>query len=325
MSVGSVGRSGVGALVNRFVEAITSRLQTREVDDALRNRLNDGTEPSTAILLMTLNRMFGRQFNLEGFVPGAAEFYTSNQGSLPTGRGYAQLGGVAGSGGISATPLGRSIEAALQTDPEFRQKLEAALGGQILTNGTPDGRLLVHQVPPEDGPRFSAVMGGAEMRVQPMSVMHAASVSNGVPGVPPNMGPIMQGLLQMEANIKNFALSMNKDGNPQQQPQGSFEELQSGISTMSMDMGGGGEGQGNMPFSRGMMAQLAGEEGSAAKGLAAQNLVGGMRNPQGLSDTAKQQMLTHMVKTLRRFYEMLSNVIKSAHEMQRTAIDNVKA
>jgi hypothetical protein len=322
MSVGSVGRTGVGALVNRFVEAITSRLQTREVDDALRNRLNDGTEPSTAILLVTLNRMFGRQFNLEGFVPGAAEFYGQNQGSMPTGRGYAQMGGQPGRPGVAATELGRAIEAAMESDPQFKEKLEAALGGQILTNGTSDGRLLVHQVPPQDGPMFSGVVGGnAQMRVQPMSVMHAASVSAGVPGVPQHMGPILQGLMQMEANIKGFCLSMNKDS----PTGGTFEEAGKGITTMAGDMGGGGGGQGNLPFSRGMAAQMAGEEGSAGKGLSAQNLLGPVRSPEGLSDTAKQQMLQHMMSTLKKFYEMLSNVLKSAHDMQRTAIDNVKA
>ena len=58
------------------------------IDGALRTRLHDGTEPSTALLLGTLNRMFGRPFAFEGRVPSPGEHYGSGLGTLPTGQGF---------------------------------------------------------------------------------------------------------------------------------------------------------------------------------------------------------------------------------------------
>ena len=52
------------------------------------------------------------------------------------------------------------------------------------------------------------------------------------------------------------------------------------------------------------------------------NVVG---NPNQMSETMKQQMLQKMVEDLRKMYELLSNILKEMNEMQKTAIDNVKA
>jgi hypothetical protein len=332
----SVSRSTVGGLFQRFISAVTRRPEVNGIDDALRTRLHDGTEPSTALLLGTLNRMFGRPFAFEGHVPSPGEHYGSGLGSLPTGRGFTALGGLGGDTGFASTTLGQSLQAALDQDPEFRAKLERALGGTLLNTGASDGRLLVHQAPAGGGLDLSALQGapraatralavGAPANpgamspstsVAPMAVMQAASAGAGVPGVPSTMGPIMTGLQQMEANIKNFAMSLgDKGGNGG----ATFDTLGQGILGQAQVFGGDAGAMGQMPFGNGMFGGLAG----AGTPLASQNVLGAMQT--GLSDTMRQQMLQKMISDLRKMYELLSNILKQMHEMQKTAIDNVKA
>lgn len=339
MSVGpSVNRGTVGLLFQRFLGAVTRRPDTSAVEDALRTRITDGTEPSTALLLTTLNRMFGRQFTLDGHVPSPADHYGQGLGSLPSGQGYTALGGLGGQPGISATPLGQSLQAAMDEDPAFKEKLEQALGGTLLNSGTPEGRMLVFQASPNTpSPHFagfsssSGNQDGPVTRVQPMAVMHAAAQAAGVPGVPSSMGPILTGLQQMEANVKKLALDLSSTDRSQQGA-GDFQTFSSGIlgQAAQMQLGGGDDGDedgggiSSMPIGAGMMGQMSGAAGSNVKGLAAQNVAQAALQPVGMSDTMKQQMLQQMMNTLRKFYELLSNILKQMNEMQKTAIDNIK-
>ena len=336
MSVGpSVNRSPVGLLFQRFLGAVTRRPETSEVEAAFRARQADGTEPSSALLLTTLNRMVGRQFALDGQCPSPADHYGQGLGTIPDGRGYTALGGMGGAPGVAATPVGQSIQAAMDQDPAFKEKLEAALGGQLLNTGTSDGRLLVLQAQQgSPSPTLSALSTGNQpsIQVQPMTVMHAASQAAGVPGAPSNMGPIFAGLQQMEANVKKLVMELGDKGtvDPNAQQEGTdFQTMSQGILGMAsqMQLGGGDDdeegGMGSMPIGAGMMGQMAGNPGSNGRNPAAQNVVGALQ-PQGLSDTMKQQMLQQMMANLSKMYTLLSNILKQMNEMQKTAIDNVK-
>lgn len=336
----TVSRVSVGALFNRFIGALTGKERTHALDDAIRARLNDGTEPSTALLLVTLNKMFGRQFNLEGFVASPADYH-QQRGALPEARGYAPVGGAGGGAGLSQTNVGQSLVAALETEPGFREQLGEALGGTVLNNSTPDGNLLVLQVPASAPAEVGGATGQGQVLAS-MPMMAAAASGVGAPTAAPGMGPILGGLQQMEANVKSLALSISSKGEDAP-PSGKFEDLQAKLMQTATSLGGqadisGGaksddEGDakinfGEMPMGAGMMALADGGKGSAGTPLAQQNVTGalggGGAGQQQMSDTMKQQMLQKMVKDLQKMYELLSNVIKSAHDMQKAAIDNLK-
>ncbi|MBI5493663.1 MAG: hypothetical protein HY904_01470 [Deltaproteobacteria bacterium] len=330
ISPGAVSRFSVGSLVTRMLGAITGRPPLDRLDEgaAIRARMGDGTEPSSALLLGTLNRMFGRQFALEGFVPGPADYY-QQRGGIPQARGFTALGGMGGDAAFAQTQVGRSLSMALLTDPDFRGQLESALGGSVLNTGSSTGGLLCFRAPATQPAEVGGVVGGqGGTSLQNMAVMHAAAVANAVPGVPSSMGPILQGLMQMEQNVKNVALSLSGGGAQQAQPNGNFQDFQAQLFQSAAALGspGGGDEMSAMPVGNGMLGNMAGGQGSGGRPLMQQNVPGAIAGAQQpMSDTMKQQLLQQMTNQLRKFYEMLTNVIKQMHDMQKSAIDNIKA
>ena len=52
--------------------------------------------------------------------------------------------------------------------------------------------------------------------------------------------------------------------------------------------------------------------------------LGEKMDPSKMSDTMKQQMLQKLMGDLQKLYEMLSNMIKSMHDMQMTPVRNLR-
>jgi hypothetical protein len=68
---------------------------------------------------------------------------------------------------------------------------------------------------------------------------------------------------------------------------------------------------------------------SATSGAARNSLMSGVGqglpgDPNKMSDTMKQQMLQKLMDDLKKMYELLSNIIKTMHDMQMTPIRNLK-
>lgn len=321
MSVQSaqVNRLGVGLLA-RMLSAIRGPQQpVQELDGAARvgqlilQRMRDGVDPSNAILMGDLDKVFGRSFPPVGSAPSPAEFHAYGR-QMPEGTGYQALGGTGGDRAFMDSLVGQSIINALRTDPQFRERFEQALGGRILPVGTQDGRLLVHQPPAGQQPvlpSFGGAPGQQRAMVQSTAVMQAQSAQYGLPGVSSNMSPILGGLMQMEQNIVRMSqdLSSNKSGPA---PTGTFDDVATGIQAKSGAMGLTGDvgPLSNQPISDSMRAAMMGP-GATGGAQAA------------MSDTARQQMLQHMLSTLRKFYELLSNIIKAMHESQMQAVRNI--
>ena len=51
---------------------------------------------------------------------------------------------------------------------------------------------------------------------------------------------------------------------------------------------------------------------------------GNVGDPSKMSETAKQQALQKLMGDLQKLYEMLSNMIKSMHDMQMTPVRNLR-
>jgi len=66
-----------------------------------------------------------------------------------------------------------------------------------------------------------------------------------------------------------------------------------------------------------------GNTSSTAGGLEGADL-GGTMDPDKMSETMKQQMMQKLMGDLNKLYEMLSNMIKSMHDMQMTPIRNLR-
>ena len=91
-----------------------------------------------------------------------------------------------------------------------------------------------------------------------------------------------------------------------------------------------------LTFERGVIGSAVGSLGGAGKsgggggggggggtGLEGADL-GGKMDLSMMSDIMKQQMLQKLMGDLQKLYEMLSNMIKSMHDMQMTPIRNLR-
>ena len=339
------GRLGWGLMLQRFVGVVTGRRPEEvtgasAVAAAMRARMQDGVEPSHSVLMKDLDRLYGRSLAPEGSVPDPAQFFDFGK-RLPDTRGYQALGGMGGDRSFMETLVGRSIVAALRTDPNFRERFQGALGGDILPVGTQDGRLSVHQAAPGARPalpRLSVVppdgraaAGGVPSQHAAISVLisspaalQAQAQSRGMAGVPSSMGPILGGLQQLEQNIMGLAKGLGeKGGAGGAAPTGTFDDVATAVTAQSGAMGlptdypGPLSGQ---PISASMKEALkqSGPEGQQAAAMLAQNAAAG-----SMSDTARQQMLQHQLNQLKKLYEMLSNILKAMHEAQMEAVRNI--
>ena len=67
-----------------------------------------------------------------------------------------------------------------------------------------------------------------------------------------------------------------------------------------------------------------GQNGTASGGGMTGSELGEKMDASKMSDTMKQQMLQKLMGDLQKLYEMLSNMIKSMHDMQMTPVRNLR-
>jgi len=84
-----------------------------------------------------------------------------------------------------------------------------------------------------------------------------------------------------------------------------------------------GKGVGGMLGGGGASGAGGGGGGGGGGGMEGANL-GEKMDPSKMSDTMKQQMLQKLMGDLQKLYEMLSNMIKSMHDMQMTPTRNLR-
>ena len=322
-----------------------------------------------------------------GYVGRPGEYALQNMGGAqaipPTGQGF---GGLSGDAPFGNTPWARSLQVAMLRNPEFQKALEKQLGGVVVPDGAPDGRLSMWR-PPANIRVGQQMRTAVQQGVMPRTGFAGVLSGMNIPmaGNPMAAGgvssPILKGLMGMEANIMSTVKGFSGGEDPKMQAMAkqtgvnlqnaNFEdivflsmmtfagkketEIMGKVQALDKSMVAGnaqastaappaGEAQqymGGMFEAGGTTAaqmgintvppagrpQFAVPGSVPAGGQPGQvfddqgNMVGA---PEKMSDTMKQQMLQKLMGDLQKMYEMISNMLKSMHDMQMTPIRNLK-
>ncbi len=251
---------------------------------------------------------------------------------------------------------GRSMELNLMTNPQFRMNMERRLGGQIIPDGRMDGKVTVQ--------RYTSQFGGMNLNNQMMMANPMiGGVFRGLANMQMNMGRMMGGMLNPGFNMPGapfemvlrdpqtarlahgmgmnpplsfedmlFLMMMKYAKKKEREILGKMNEL-SGKGKTGM-MGGfgrflgsacslGGTVLGGLYGGFPLGTMVGGQLGSAVGGM-----IGGRGSqPFGSeksSDTLKQMQMQKLMEDLKKMYEMLSNVMKSMHNMQMAGVRNLR-
>jgi hypothetical protein len=285
-----------------------------------------------------LSRLFGGPLSPMGAVLNPA-----------TAMAHAAMGGFSPFGGVSCErpfgrgPVARSMERAIKKDPHLKAHVEAALGGIIVPDRRNDGKLTVFRPP---AGAIGAAMVGSKLAA--MGGMAKALAGLTQPFTAGN--PVQSALTRMAGNVAGLSSAGGTSGT------GSAlstwgQQLGPEATTMAQGMG---IDLRNASFEdilflllmkyakkkeedimkkvqeldKSLQQSEKGGEGAKGGGGDSGGLkgadLGQKMDPSQMSDTMKQQMLQKLMGDLQKLYEMLSNMIKSMHDMQMTPIRNMR-
>jgi len=314
----------VSALITRVADAVKGPAEKPGLAK-YGERYTDSVEPSTLVLMRTLDKMFGRSTVVEGFVPPPEAFRDFKFGGEPP-KGFSPQGATPGVEAFGGGKTGRSIEAAIRADPMFKSRLEKNLGGSLVGSGT-QGQLRVYDGPPPTTFKTPGLATNPD-------AMNAAARANHLPAPNPQLAPVQGTLQNLELNVRNSTVPVRGNAQVQASTTPMGQATQSVTTTAQSAPAGSVMRDGAPPVSGAMQKSMAsGGAGTGAGGdgqRGQQNLPQSMQSGQEaavgqvLSDTMKQQMLQNMMSSLNRFYTQLSNILSAMNSMQKTAIDNIK-
>lgn len=264
------------------------------------------------------------------------------------------------SGDRASRRCGRKLERALLNNPQFKAQMEDFLGGRVIADGRVDMRVTVQRYQPkyanvsfsatvQSNTQMSGIYGSlAKMEQNITKMAGGLTDSNGrfMDADTQKMADGM-GMKQPLAFEDVMFLMMMKYGRKKEKDlTGKMNELstKSGLASTGSTYGGNAgrpslEVQYQQEASKVWMnpslnqaqklqaLQTLGQQYQVAKagGPAAQSKEAGVfGNTAEQSDTLKQMQLQKMMEDLKKMYEMLSNIMKSMHNMQMTAIRNLK-
>ncbi|MFH1812132.1 MAG: hypothetical protein ABIJ09_25570 [Pseudomonadota bacterium] len=272
------------------------------------------------------------------------------------GAGYSQLSPSRERIGFGRA--GRSMEARLMGDSNFRTRMEERLGGVIVPDGRMDGKVTVLRYTPQFGgqaltralSRTNPLMGSVfralamtelntsrlmnNMMNPGFNVMGApnemvlrdpetAQLANGMGMSPPLSFEDLLFLMMMKYARKKEREILNKmnelSGKGGQQGGGFGRFLGSACRIGGTVIGGL---YGGFPLG----TAIGGQVGNAVGGIfdGQQGGEGAFGNANKESDTLKQMQMQKLMEDLKKMYEMLSNVMKSMHDMQMAAVRNLR-
>jgi hypothetical protein len=321
--------------VMRNLQAMTSSLSTAQMD-----------------------ALFGRGVPPQGFVPRPLNAFQAMLGS-PIPRGFNPFAAM-GAAPFGPGMLGQSIAQAMTQNPAFLGAFQQQLGGQLLPGLGAGGALQVFRSPVEQlGGIMKSVFAGGMMASRGIAGMLGGL---GLPMTGPLMGnpitgSIMGGLQRMEANIAAFAQGLTgndsrmgfskqqliSDPQTQTMAQGmgidvrnaSFEDIialllmkyaknkETDVMKKVQELDKSMKAAEDKKKAGGKEGEAQAANGGTGAGLTGTDL-GGQMDPSQMSDTMKQQALQKLMSDLQKTYEMLTNMMKSMHDMQMSPIRNLR-
>ncbi|MEW5849360.1 MAG: hypothetical protein AB2A00_11125, partial [Myxococcota bacterium] len=175
-----------------------------QIDEALGDipgMFQNLTDMFTRGIQEDLGRLFGTALPPANAVPRPTEFLAD---ALERGVGrFSALGGVARAAPFGTGALGRSLEAAVKTDPLFKSALEGALGGVIVPDGRNDGKLTVYRP-------STTNIGDALKDVLQKGLLAATGLAGAVAGIGVPFGaggPLQSALARLAGNLADFAVN----------------------------------------------------------------------------------------------------------------------
>jgi hypothetical protein len=304
------------------------------------------------------DNLFGKGLPPQGFVPRPAAFLSNAMGlNLPDlGRGFNPFGGAGGPSPFGGGLLGGSLEQAISANPLFKGALERQLGG-MLAGMSPDGGLSIYRPPFNQlGAVMRQALGDGLM---PQTGLAATFANMALPlggrlGASSLVGSVMTNMQRLEGNMTAFMGRMNGDNvsqakgelmmdrNTSSMAQGmgidirnaSFEDIlflmlmkyakkkEDDIMAKVKQLDASSKAAENKKAAGGTSAaDPSGNTASTAGGAGMEGTdLGGTMDPANMSETMKQQAMQKLMGDLSKLYEMLSNMIKSMHDMQMTPV-----
>ncbi len=253
--------------------------------------------------------------------------------------------------------VGRRMERALLNNPQFKAQMQDFLGGQVIADGRVDMRVTVQRYQP----KYANVSFSASIQTNTqMSGIYGslAKMEHNIAKMAGGLTDSKTGNL-MDSDAQKLAkdmgmkqplafedlmfLMMMKYGRKKEKDlMGKMNELSQKDGLKSKDgvvdktklnqiyqqkaMGIMMDPSTTQAQKYNAMNQLGQQYNVALKGgpEATTDAAGPFGNPGEQSDTLKQMQLQKMMEDLKKMYEMLSNIMKSMHNMQMTAIRNLK-
>jgi hypothetical protein len=214
--------------------------------------------------------------------------------------------------------VGRSMEKAIMTNPAFKARMERVLGGRIIPDGRADGKITVHRF----RPNVQGIPFGAQLAGNPML--------SGIYGALSRIeGSVKKAVEQLTGaqSAKGGAEAGGTSGTDASNPYSAADDK--GIQDMAKECGI------SQPMSFEDLLFLLMMKYAKKKEkeiLDAANKITNKREDRGgynamdskQSDTGDQAKLQKMMNDLQKVYQLLTNMIKSLHDMGMAATRNIR-
>ncbi|MFH1810011.1 MAG: hypothetical protein ABIJ09_14795 [Pseudomonadota bacterium] len=341
-------------------DAIGAQLDAAKGDVA--GYLRNFTDLTSGLDTSTLDQIFGKGLPQSNYVGNPNSAFAHARQAW--GQTYASFGNTNGATADPlGRSVANSLQLAMLQNPQFRGQLEGLLGGGIVMDGRMDMSITVQRYDPQYSQiaftktvqsstqmtglygslaRFEGniaqAMGGLTDTNGNLMDGDTAKLAEGMGMKPPLAFEDVIFLMMMKyasKKEKEITSKMNelgtKDGNigDDGQPMGTFGGLvggpeaqayynQAAYQILSDPSTSGTQKQQQMA----QLQQAFGQPGGG--GTADANGTQPFGDTSKTSDTLKQMQMQKMMEDLKKMYEMLSNVMKTMHDMQMAAIRNLR-
>ena len=363
MEIGRMMFGSTGMNVNRMLDALGLPDSIGDAVgtgiDALRGdpmgMYRNAMDMSSGLSTHQMSQLFGTGLPPSQFVP--RPYVGMNNYRQAWGNTYAMPYGGLQQPTAQSVRVGRSMERALMggASPALRAMIEQRLGGIVVPDNRPDGRVTVLRYTPTFGdmslsnnlmssnPIMSGVFRGLSMMQGNMGFLTQNLINPGmnVPGMPMEMvvrdydtsqiakGMGMTAPLSFEDMLflmmMKYARKKEKEVmNKMNELSGNKQGFMGGFGNFLGSVAGiGGTILGGLAGGFPLGTMLGGQLGSSLGGMISGQGGNPFGNPNQQSDTTKQMQMQKLMEDLKKMYEMLSNVMKSMNSMQMAAVRNL--
>lgn len=309
-----------------------------------------------------MDKLFGADLADAHFIPRPSEGF--RRGRKMWGHTFSQIFADPSlqrhkAGDRASRRCGRRMERALLNNPQFKAQMEDFLGGRVIADGRVDMRVTVQRYQPKyANVNFSAsIQSNTQMSgIYGSLAKMEQNITKMAGGLTDNSGKFMDADTQKMADgmgMKQplafedvmFLMMMKYGRNKEKDLTGKMNELSTKSGLTSTNNANTAKSPADLqkqfsqeyvkiamdpsmtPAQKQTALQTLGQQYIVANkgGPAAQTEAAGpFGNTAEQSDTLKQMQLQKMMDDLKKMYEMLSNIMKSMHNMQMTAIRNLK-